>query len=129
MIVTTAVRTRAILDLFADQDLEADACLPLERLRDYWKRIGLRHDDMVEGLRDLVFRNFVIVEYEAEQFQLRLTADGVDHCRRRAQDRAQIDSILGRARARARQAAGAAEHPGGRRYVDRSSARRQMPEA
>ena len=122
MIVTTAVRTRAILDLFAQRGMVSEDSMLLSSLREAWADVGLRHDDLVEGLRDLVFRNFIQVEFEAQQFRLRLTADGHDHTQRRPQDRDAIYSILDKARRRA--AANAPEAPVGsnRRFVDRQAA-------
>ena len=123
MIVTTAVRTRAILDLFAQQGMASNDAMPLSGLRAAWADVGLRHDDLVEGLRDLVFRNLVQVEFEAQQFRLRLTADGHDHTQRRPPDRDAIYTILDKARRRA--AANGPEAPAeqSRHYIDRQSAR------
>lgn len=122
MIVTTAVRTRAILDLFAQQGMVSNDAMLLSRLRADWAEVGLRHDDLVEGLRDLVFRNFIQVEFEDKQFRLRLTADGHDHTQRRPTDRDAIYTILDKARRRA--AANFPEAPldRNRRYIDRQAA-------
>lgn len=122
MIITTAIRTRAILDVFIRNDLSSGDTLLLSALRGSWSDVGLRHDDLVEGLRDLVFRNFVQVEYDNSQFSLRLTADGYDHCLRRPSDRNAIYAVLERARRRA--AANSPEAPPEqkRRYVDRQLA-------
>ena len=122
MIVTTAVRTRAILDLFAQQGMASNDAMLLSRLRADWADVGLRHDDLVEGLRDLVFRNFVHVEFEGQQFRLRLTADGHDHSQRRPPNRDAIYAVLDRARCR--MAANSPEAPvdRNRRYIDRQAA-------
>lgn len=122
MIVTTAVRTRAILDLYSRQGIAPSDAMLLSDLRAAWAQVGLRHDDLVEGLRDLVFRNFIQVEFEDQQFRLRLTADGHDHAQRRPPDRDAIYAILDKARQRA--AANAPEVPpaNNRRYLDRQAA-------
>lgn len=122
MIVTTAVRTRAILDLFAQQGMAANDAMLLSNLRAAWAGVGLRHDDLVEGLRDLVFRNFIQVEFEDKQFRLRLTADGHDHAQRRPQDKDAIYSILDKARGRAAANAPQAPTDLNRRYIDRQVA-------
>lgn len=74
--VDSKVIEEAVLRIFVDQQVPVGALLSLEALRAEWPQTRLRRDDLVQGLRALVFSGDLELDEESDGPVLILTPRG-----------------------------------------------------
>ena len=77
---TDDVASVAILNLFLDHEIPANGALDLQLLEREWRRTGLRHDDLVDGLQQVTNAGLARLSHGEEDRCVILTESGYRRC-------------------------------------------------
>ena len=77
---TDDVASVAILNLFLDHEIPANGALDLQLLEREWRRTGLRHADLVDGLQQVTNAGLARLSHGEEDRCVILTESGYRRC-------------------------------------------------